>query len=48
MINAFGHEVDPNDKNLGEQQRQAREARGVFDEAELKALRKLAEDLHQP
>jgi hypothetical protein len=42
MINALEYQVDPNG-DVGEQQQQARKAKGVFTEAEMKALRQLAE-----
>ena len=48
MINAFGHEVDPNEAPISQQLQQAREAKkGIFDEAEMAALRKIVEDLRQ-
>jgi hypothetical protein len=44
MINAFGFQVDPNDGHLGEQQQQARKAKGIFTASELEALRQIAEE----
>jgi hypothetical protein len=42
MISARGHEVDPN-APIGEQQQQARQAKGIFTEAEIAALRQVEE-----